>query len=175
MPTARILRGSAFVTLLVLAITKCLTITGIPTAYLFWGLVFVLGFLGPNGLSSVLDRLLFTWPVSLYAVFHVTVLVCMAAAHQPNRWNGWLARLAILGFLLLCYGYFELCKTVGMFVCWAFLFGLPCAFPLTCLAVRSKINQQGVWVQAVWSLLAFALFFWSGEGLLLWKSGQRPW
>ena len=143
--------------------------------FLFWMCVFILGFLGPNAPSRFLDRFLFTWPVSLYAGFHVTVLVCSHAAIKQGRWSGWTARLAIGGLLLLCFFYFEACKIIGMFVGWAFLVGLPGAFPFSYLAGRSTILRRRVWIQAVWSLLAFAVFFWSCEALLEWKSGHRLW
>ena len=137
--------------------------------FLFWLCVFILGLLGPNVVSWCLDRFLFTWPASLYAGFHATMLICSQAARQRGRWSGWTARVVIVGLLLLCYGYFEACKIIGMFVGWAFLVGLPIAFPFTYLAVRSATMKRPVWLQAVWSLIAFAVFFWSCEGLLAWK------
>jgi hypothetical protein len=59
-----------------------------------------------------------------------------------------------------------------MFVGWAFICGLPGALPLAFLAARSAAQQRRAWVQAGWSLLAFAMFFWSCEMLLLWKSSR---
>jgi outer membrane protein assembly factor BamB len=136
---------------------------------LIWVLVFVLGLLGPNVFSSLFDRCLFTWPVSLYAVFHLTLRTGRWAVQERSRVAGWLARLTIAVFLLVGYGYFELCRIVGMFVAWAFLFGFPASFPLTWLAVRAEANRRPVWA-AVWALLAFAVFFWSGHALLWWKA-----
>ena len=167
--------GAALITGLVCGLLKYGQSRRSAGPFLFWFCVFILGCLGPNALSGLLDRFLFTWPASLYASFHVTVLVCTHASRQQGRWSGWTARLVILGLLLLCFVYFESCKIIGMFVGWAFLFGLPIAFPFTYLAGRSTTMQRRIWVQGVWSLLAFAVFFWSCEGLLLWKSGQRPW
>ncbi len=140
---------------------------------LFWGMAFILGFVGSNLFGTLWDSFLFTWPASLYAAFHLTLLACWWAEHHssPTRARWW-ARLAILGFLLVGYGYFELCQTIGMFIAWSFLIGFLPGFPLTLLAVRAERKLQPCWVIALWTLLAFTVFFWSCQGLLLWKTGQ---
>lgn len=139
----------------------------------FWAFVFVLGFLGANVMSALADRCLFTWPASLYAVFHVTVQVCVWAAERPLRQRvGWLARLAVVGFLLVGYGYFELCQRIGMFVAWYFLVGFLPAFPFTFLAVRGERKHWPIWVRAVWTFFAFTMFFWSAQALFLWKAAR---
>lgn len=140
---------------------------------LFLTLAFVLGLLGPNVFSALADRCLFTWPASVYAAFHATVLVCGWAETQPRaaRRPRWLARLTVLGLVLVCWGYFELCRTVGMFVAWSFLFGLPFGFPFTYLAVRAQQKGLSVALSVLLMLLAFAVFFWNCQGLLLWKAG----
>jgi len=78
----------------------------------------------------------------------------------------------IVGFVLVGYGFFELCRAVGMFIGWSFLFGFPLAFPLTFLAVRAQRKRQPFWVIAGWTMLAFAAFFSTCQGLLLWKAAQ---
>ena len=140
-------------------------------APVFLGFALVLGFLGPNAFSSLFDRCLFTWPASVYVAFHGTIWACWLAEQTPEiRRARWLARLSIVGFLLVGYVYFELCKTVGMFVAWSFLVGFPFAFPFTFLAVRAAVRQKQRWIVAVWTLVAFAFFFWSCQGLLWWKT-----
>jgi hypothetical protein len=139
----------------------------------FLSIAFILGLLGPSVFGALADRLLFTWPASLYAAFHATLWVCWwAERHGSRRRARWLARLAVVGFVLVGFGYFELCRAVGMFVTWTFLFGFPAAFPLTLLAVRTEAKRQPWWVVAVWTLLAFAAFFWSCQALLLWKAAE---
>jgi outer membrane protein assembly factor BamB len=163
--------GAALGTGLVHLLAKGLFGRQLPGSLFFFGLAFVLGFLGPNVFSSLLDRCVFTWPASLYAAFHATLLACWWAEQQPGQRRArWLARLAIVGFLLVGYVYFELCKTVGMFIGWSFLFGFLAASPFTFLAVRAERKQQQFWIVAVWTLVAFAAFFWSCQGLLLWKT-----
>ncbi len=95
----------------------------------------------------------------------------LAAGQQPDDRRGfWLARLVVVLFLVAVYAYYELCKAVGMFIAWSFLIGFPPAFPLTFLAVRADRNGQPLWIVAAWTLLAFGVFFWSAQALLLWKA-----
>jgi hypothetical protein len=136
---------------------------------LFWPAAFILGFLGPNLFSSLCDRLLFTWPACLYAALHgVLRICCWAEQHPARRRAGWTARLAIAAFLAVCYGYFELCKSAGMFVTWSFLIGFLPAFPAW-LSARAEMKGQRLPVRAAWLLLAFSVFFWSFAGVMLWK------
>lgn len=137
---------------------------------IFLAAAFVLGVLGPGVLSAAFDRLLFTWPASLYAAFHATLGACRwATLHPERRSAGWLARLAIVGLVLVSYGYVEACRSAGMFVVWAFLIGYPAAVLPTWLAVRSAMTGRPAWA-AAWTLAGFTAFFWSGQGLLLWKA-----
>ena len=87
-----------------------------------------------------------------------------------KRWPSWFARLAVIAFLLIGYSYYEGCKTIGMFVAWSFLVGFPFAFPLTFLAVRAALKERRAWIIVVWTALAFTMFFWSAQALLLWKA-----
>jgi outer membrane protein assembly factor BamB len=159
--------GAVLVTELVLRGAKRFVDRELSRSLLFFGFTVVFGFLGPNLFSSLVDRCLFTWPASLYAAFHAAVWACWWAERQPaQRRARWLARLAIVAFLLVGYAYYELCKNVGMFIAWSFLVGFPFALPLTFLAVW----QQRRLVVAAWTLLAFAAFFWSCQGLFWWKT-----
>ena len=72
--------------------------------------------------------------------------------------------------LAVGYGYYEACKLIGMYIAWSFLVGFPFAFPLTFLAVRADLASRSRWQVAAWTLLAFAAFFWSAQGLLMWKA-----
>jgi outer membrane protein assembly factor BamB len=163
--------GAAVTTGLVVLIARRLLGKQLCGWLTFLGFAFVLGFVGTNVLSTLLDRCLFTWPASLYAVFHATLRTChWAAQHPSDRRAGWVARGAIVGFLLVGYGYFELCKTVGMFIAWGFLIGFLAAAPFTLLAVRAEAAQRRRWMSLAWMLVAFTAFFWSFQGLMLLKT-----
>lgn len=145
----------------------------LPRSPVFLGVAFILGLLGPNVFSALADQCLFTWPASLYAAFHATMLAVVWAAQEPgSRRTRWLARFAVAGFLVTAYGYFEACRSVGMFIGWCFLVGFPFAFPVTFLAVRATLTQRPRWHAAAWTLVAFTAYFWSSQALLLWKTAE---
>ena len=138
----------------------------------FWTVVFILGVLGQNLLSAMLDRCLFIWPASLYAACHGTMRMCLWAGQDPaNKRRRWLARLSMLCLVLVVYGYLELCKIAGMYIAWSFPFGFLPAFPLMMMAARGELLHKPLWRSAVWTLLAFVVYFWTVEALLLWKAG----
>ena len=141
-----------------------------PLQPIFLAFAFLLGLLGPNLFSAIADRCLFTWPVPLYVAFHAAVSAYALAqlAASPGRAR-WLARCVAILFLLVVYLYYEACKTVGMYIFWSFLVGFPAALPFTYLAVQPR---QSRWAAAFWTLLAFAVFFWSCQAMFLWKTSQ---
>jgi hypothetical protein len=166
-----ILGGAALMTGLTLVPIKRFTRREFSWPPFLWSATFILGFLGPNLFSSLFDTCLFTWPVFIYAALHVTMpAYCRAGQHSCQARARWLARFAVVGLILVSVGYYELCKTVGMFIAWSFLFGfLPC-FPLTYLAALADIKKQKTWLVASSALVAFAVFFWSCPVFLMWKS-----
>jgi hypothetical protein len=165
--------GAAVGSGLLLVSARSLCGRQLPGTPVVLSLVFLLGLIGGSAAGGWLERCLFTWPASLYAALHATVWACLwAEAPPPRRHARWLARLAMLGLVLIGYGYFELCRAVGMFVAWSFLLGFPLAFPFTILAVRAERRHNPVWITAVWTVLAFAAFFWSSQAFLWWKAAR---
>jgi hypothetical protein len=141
-------------------------------APLFLALAFLLSLVGPNLISSVADRCLFTWPACLYVAFLVTVRVCRQAEHrEATGRTRWASRLTVVAFLLAGYGYFAMCRFVGMSIGWAFLFGLLPSFPFAVLAVRAEERGRS-WHTAAWTVLGLAALFAGGFGLLAWKAAQ---
>jgi hypothetical protein len=131
---------------------------------------FALGLAGTNLLSSAADRLLFTWPVSLYAAFGGVVHLGSAVLAPDVTRGRWFARLGLIAFLAICLGYFWLCRFVGLTVFWAFLFGFPFAAPFTLGSARCHRHRRG-WLGGFVELLGFSAFYWAGIGLLAWKNG----
>lgn len=152
-----------FACLIMLAVSRALQWSVRAPAVGCFVFVFVLGFLGPNLFSHWLDRCLFTWPACLYAAFHITLRRSLHG--QEDRRQRWRARGAMAVFLLVCFGYFELCKAIGMFVVWSFLIGFVPAFPLTLLAARAEAKRH-TFAAAMWTLLAFTAFFWTADAVL---------
>jgi outer membrane protein assembly factor BamB len=168
-----VLGGAAGGTFLLRRMARRLFDRSLPGSPVFWVLVLLLGLPGPNVLGALADRCVFTWPVSLYAAFHLAVLTCVWAEGCPARRRArWLARLAVAAFVLAGYGYFELCRAVGMFVGWAFLAGFPAALPLTALAARAERRGGPAWLVGCTALLALAALLVSGQALLLLKAAR---
>jgi outer membrane protein assembly factor BamB len=138
---------------------------------LFLLTAFACGFLGPNLLSSLAERCLFTWPVCLYSAFHGTVLAYVLAGQKPGaRFVVGAARLTLLAFLLTLWGYFTICKWTGLFIGWSFLLGFLPAFPLTVLAGRLQAGRRWYLPSAVLTGAAFSAFFWSCHFVFWWKA-----
>ena len=155
--------GAALGTVLILGAVKRL-----PGTPILFSIAFVLGLIGPNVLSALVDRCLFTWPVSLYIAFHAALSAYAWTEHAASPCRArWWARLAGALFLLVVYLYYEACKTVGMYIFWSFLIGFLPAFPLAFLAVRAQTNSQTHWLTAAWIFLAFGVFFWSCQGMFM--------
>jgi outer membrane protein assembly factor BamB len=144
-------------------------------------LIFALGLFGSSVLSLWLDRCVFTWPVAVFGVYAGTVWVCMnAAKDNTDKRAGWLARGAIVGLLLVAWGYVELCRGVGMFICWSYLAGLlPALLPVWLGKKWRESIGSDQWGKGLWGriveggllLMGFGVLFWSGQALLLWKVG----
>ena len=75
----------------------------------------------------------------------------------------------LVGLVVSAWGYFELCKSIGMFIGWNFLIGFPLASPLTFLAAHWQAKQESSLLGAAWTLLAFTAFFGSGQVAWWWK------
>ncbi|QDT13918.1 PQQ-binding-like beta-propeller repeat protein [Planctomycetes bacterium K23_9] len=93
----------------------------------------------------------FTWPIIIFvalqvAVYHSRIRRSVA---QTSTWH---ERLIGLGFLLVCFAYFFLCRQLSLVTQWMFLCGFIAAAPVFWIARLISDRQQR------WSLLAeFAL------------------
>ena len=138
---------------------------------LFLLLSFLAGLLGPNLLSEVADRCLFTWPVCLYAAFHAAMWTYMSAGMAAaNRLSIWVARSSLVAFLLTIWGYFTICKWTGMFIGWSFLLGFVPAFPLTAVACRLQARRGSSLAGTICTAMAFSVFFWSCQLVFWWRA-----
>lgn len=138
---------------------------------MLWGTgAFGLGLAGTTFYGTLCDSFVFTWPASLFMAFLATLGSIAWAEAQANRRRArWVSRLTTLSFLAGCLGYFELCKAVGVVMGWSFLAGFLPAFPLAWLAVRSLRPPASLVRAGIWSMLAFAVYFWVSGLLPTWK------
>ncbi len=143
--------GGALGTGLILLLARLFSVWRPAALPVFLTVSFALGLLGPNLFSALADCFLFTWPASLYSAFHGTVLACCGAEKNASPRRGrWLARLGMVGFVLVSYSFFEMCKAIGMYIGWSFLVGFGPAFPFTFLAVRAAVKRRLSIVGAGW-------------------------
>ena len=144
-----------------------------PSARLFWrlewALTFVIAALGTTLLSRWTEDFLFTWPVCLFVGIQATVAYARLSKAEPAP-NLWAGRAVLLGMLSICLTYFLLCRRLSLAYNWVFLMGLPMAVPPLLLARRINGTGWRNWAAIIaLTLIAFAAFYWSTVGMLLWK------
>jgi len=161
--------GQAIALLVIFAISKMSGVQ-LNVRPIFVGAAVLLSLLGPVLFSSVTDRVLFTWPAMAFAAFHGTVAACWQAEKSPRGSRSrWISRFAVAFLLIVCFAYFELCKSIGFFLGWVFLIGFLPAFPFSVLAVRSSILRSNKITSGVWTLVSFAAYYWAAQAILLLK------
>jgi hypothetical protein len=128
---------------------------------------FMLGAAGTTIYSMWADTFVLTWPAALWVFFRVALAAGARARLQPaNRRARLLARVSLVLFLALCYGYYRLCIAVGYFMAWSFLAGFLPAAPAALVAARAR-NR---WLRAAGDAAGFAIYFWTSGMLPGWKS-----
>jgi hypothetical protein len=73
---------------------------------------------------------------------------------------------ATLFFVLLCWGYYQLCLAVGYVMAWAFLAGFLPAAPAAVLAARGRRG----WLCLLAEAAGFSVYFWISGLVPAWKS-----
>ena len=143
----------------------------LPGEYLtFWFTSFVLGLLGTTLYSAYWDTFVLTWPASLFVAYQMTIAAVICAERQPVTARArWISRLTTLVFLALCFGYYQLCKTVGVVMGWSFLIGFLPAFPMSTKAARHQNQRSHLLFQVFWTFLAFLVYFWTSGLFPAWK------
>lgn len=141
---------------------------GNATSALFFAGIFGFGACGTTFLSQHLEEFLFTWPLCLFAVFSITIYqtrIREDPAHSSWSGRGWLGL-----FLLVCIGYFLLCRRLSLAFEWVFLGGFPAAVPFLLLA-RRQLKSRWLPRLGEWVLLglAFSSYYWFSVAALALK------
>jgi hypothetical protein len=121
---------------------------------------FGLGAVGTTVLGAWAETFVLTWPVSLFVAFRVALSVGLARTAVGWR-HQVLARLALVGFAVLCFGYYRLCLVVGYAMAWSFLAGFLPAAPFAVCAAKT----QRIWLRLIADVVGFTIYFWA-SGLL---------
>jgi hypothetical protein len=138
---------------------------------LFWFFAFVLGAVSMTPLSLHRGELVFTWPVSLFVAFQAVVQqVRMGHKETGVAPTPWRSRCVALLFLVICYGYYLLCRRLSLAFEWVFLSGFIAAIPVA-LAGRwlSRSSARPILVGIVSTGLEFSAYFWASVAWLWWK------
>ncbi len=126
---------------------------------------FILGAAGTTALGAWVDVFALTWPVSLHVAFRG--VVWLGVGRATTGWRRQVtARLALVAFAAVCYGYYRLCVVVGYAMAWGFLAGFAPAAPFAVAAVRAKRD----WVRWAADGAGFAVYFWVSGLIPGWKA-----
>lgn len=121
--------------------------------------------------TATFERLMFTWPVTIHAVYFAVVQAGAAATGLKRA--GWIARGALLGLITGSLVYYRLCEYYFIVMLWGFLAGILPALPFTMLALRrmAKGTETGSWpaLLAIW-IVSYAIFYWSAAVFILWRT-----
>jgi hypothetical protein len=144
---------------------------GGSAAVVFWIGVFVLGLAATFYSGHVRDEFVWTWPMSLFAGFALTLHTIVWAESSSARARArWLSRVVVLAFLAMCWLYYHACAQLGLATAWAFLIGFLPAWPFAVSAARCSVAGGAWWRRAAWSAAAFTVFYWSGGAFIAWKT-----
>jgi hypothetical protein len=136
----------------------------------FWITAFVSGIVATPVLSTLRETFVCTWPASLYAAMALTLRAAERAG-RPNasRHTRWQARGATLLFLAVVWGYYQLCKKVGLMTLWAFLPG----FLPACLFAVPAAKSRWLALAFACDACGFAAYFWLSGLAIGWRSLLR--
>jgi outer membrane protein assembly factor BamB len=133
---------------------------------LFLSLAFLLGGLASPVVNKSCGCFALAWPVSLFVAHQATLVALLwAAPRRTSRVAPWVSLFAVLAFLGVCLLYFDLCRRAGLAPAWVFLFGFLPAWPVAIPAARRMLRGGPAWIQWVWIVVSFSLFFWAAAGV----------
>ena len=138
---------------------------------LFWIFAFVLGAVATTPLSLQKGELVFTWPVSLFVAFQAVVhQVRLGRKENVTACMAWRSRCVALAFLVVCYGYYLLCRRLSLAFEWVFLSGFIAAIPVA-LAGRwlSRRTARPILIGILSTACEFSAYYWASVAWLWWK------
>lgn len=146
----------------------------IPVRSIWIATAVLLGLVGTTVFGHWFQEFYFSWPIVLALVFESVVCRLqgrqLAEVEVSQVERPWLSRLLLIGFVVLCLGYFYLCRRLSLAFEWAFLFGFPTAIPFLWMVKRGvQRGEPYGWRQWAWSGFAFSAFYWAGAGVILWR------
>jgi hypothetical protein len=137
------------------------------TFLVFSGLAFVLAVVAMPFLNRGRSEFVFTWPVSLFIAFQITVIAILWSGEKlDHKKSRRISRLVGLLFLAICFGYYLLCRQLSLVIEWTFLIGFLPASPVAIVAARRLLRDPRSPLGFFWVFLAFAVYFWGSSSAL---------
>lgn len=122
------------------------------------------GLIGCPLFTTLCERLIFTWPVAVYAGYFAATNACVMALGNESRRASWIARGSLLGMIAGCLAYHALCRDSFIVMGWGFLVGILPALPVTVTALwamKQLTRSAMVGPLLVSWVTSFGVFYWS--------------
>jgi outer membrane protein assembly factor BamB len=127
----------------------------------FWTAVFLLAMAVTPLANRFEQGFVFTWPVAVFAAHQLALVAIVGSQRRTGSGlRGWLATCAVVGFVVVCVGYYELCRRLNLAPAWTFLMGFLPSWPAAIPAARRLLDHRSLLGNAICIVLAFTLFFW---------------
>jgi hypothetical protein len=142
---------------------------------MFWTAAFALGFAVTPLANCWTEGFVLTWPASVF-VAHQLALGGIVGSNRPTgpAFPRWVGPCAVAWLVLVCVGYYDLCRRLGLAPAWVFLLGFLPSWPLAIPLAQRLFKKRRIWTHAIWVILAFSLYFWASAGCLWLKNALAP-
>jgi hypothetical protein len=143
--------------------------------WFLWSSAFLLGALGTTILATWHGEFIFTWPLSLFAVFQPTLRQLQLSRHSTAPIpNGRLqSRTAGLLFVAVVIGYFLTCQRLGLVAQWFFLTGFVAVVPIEFVRRRfMDTSTDHPWLEGSYLVISFSAYYWASVAILLLNRGS---
>ncbi len=145
----------------------------VPFGWLLTGGAAIAGAVACPIFTGYFERLMFTWPVMIHAVYFAVVHSCAAALGNDSKRAGWIARGGLLVMITGCLFYHRLCEYYFIVMGLGFLVGILPALPLTLLALRKMAKGTRTGSRpaliVIW-IASYTVFYWSAAAFILWRT-----
>jgi len=137
----------------------------------FWTAAFALGLVVTPLANRWSEGFVLTWPASIF-VAHQVALGSILGSKRPAGavFPRWVGPFAAICLVLVCVGYYDLCRRLSLAPAWVFLMGFLPSWPLAVPLAHRLLRDRGVWINALWVILTFSLYFWASAGCLWLKN-----
>jgi len=124
--------------------------------------------LGPLVLSPLVGEFIFTWPLCLFSAY-LFLFKTMAESFDNPEASPYFSRFVLLGFLIVCFGFYQICHYLFIVSGIGFLVGIIPAVPFA-LFIAKHFEEKITLKVFCEIILLFSVFFWGAALFILWKT-----